>query len=224
MNCHVKSFLGSSIGKKYLMGIVGLLLCGFLLAHLAGNITLLISSDLFNLYAYNLTKNKPILYVMETGLAGLFLCHIGLGIKLTMENYNARPDRYYMQVRTGRGATLASKTMPITGLIILVFIILHLLQLKFGTVYTTTVDGVEMRDLYKTVMEYFANPLNTVWYVFAMLTMGFHLIHGFQSAFQSVGFNHPKYNKWVRCLGMCFSALVGLGFSALAICCHLKGA
>ena len=205
------------------MGVTGLLLCGFLLSHLAGNTLIYVGSDAFNKYAHALITN-PLIYLAEAILAAIFLSHIGLAIKLTIENKAARPQGYYIRQATGRGATFASSTMPYTGMIILVFLIRHLIDFKFGPVYTTTVGGVEMRDIYKTVIEFFASPLNVAWYVFAMIALGVHVSHGFWSAFQSIGFSHPKYNCTIKTISKVFAVVVTIGYSALAVYCHLQGA
>lgn len=215
-------YLSSSIMKKQVMGVTGLLLCGFLLSHLAGNCLIYVGSDAFNVYAYTLISN-PLIYVAEAILAVIFLTHLGLALKLTIENKAARPQRYYIKQNTGRGATFASSTMPYTGMIILVFLVLHLLHFKFGPVYMTTVDGVEMRDLYKTVVEYFQSPLNVAWYIFVMIALAIHVSHGFWSAFQSIGFSHPKYNCAIKFISKAFAVLVFVGYSALPIYCHLQG-
>lgn len=215
------NYLTSSIGKKQIMALTGLGLLGFTASHLLGNILIFVGADAFNFYAHQLTSN-PLIYVAEAGLAGMFLLHILLAILTRVENMRARPVNYYVKTRSGRGETLASKTMPLTGIVLLVFIILHLLNFKFGTEYATTVDGVAMRDLYKTVVEYFASPLYVAWYVFAMCTLGYHTSHGFQSAFQSWGLRHPKYTPVIDVLSLVYGVVVAFGFSAMAIYCHFQ--
>ena len=218
-----KQIMTSSIVKKQVMGVTGLLLCGFLLSHLAGNCLIYVGSDAFNTYAHTLITN-PLIYVAEAILALIFLSHIGLALRLTIENNKARPVSYYMKTPTGNGSTFASSTMQYTGFIILVFLVIHLINFKFGPVYNTQVDGVEMRDLYKTVVEYFQSPLNILWYVCAMLALGIHVSHGFWSAFQSIGFNHPKYNCCLKMASKVFALLVTVGYSALPIFCYFQGA
>ncbi|MCO4792299.1 MAG: succinate dehydrogenase cytochrome b subunit [Bacteriovoracaceae bacterium] len=217
-----KQIMTSSIVKKQVMGVTGLLLCGFLITHLAGNCLIYLGPDVFNTYAHTLVTN-PLLYPAEAVLALLFLSHIALAARLTIENNKARPVKYYMKSPTGRGATFASSTMPYTGIITLVFLILHLLNFKFGTIYTTQVGGVEMRDIYKTVIEHFKSPLNILWYIFAMLSLGIHVSHGFWSAFQSLGFNHPKYNCTLKCVSKLYALLITVGYSALPIYCYFQG-
>jgi len=218
-----KSYFLSSVVKKQIMAVTGLLLCGFLAGHLAGNLLIVISPDLFNQYGHALVSNKPLLYTAEAGLIVLFLVHLSMAAKLTIENNAARPEKYYIKQKTGRGATFASSTMPYTGIIILIFLIKHLLDFKFGPVYTTTVNGVEMRDLYRTVMEYFAHPAGAAWYAFAMIAMAIHVSHGFWSALQSFGFWHARYTPCIRKLGIVYAVAVGAGFAALALYGYVQG-
>jgi succinate dehydrogenase / fumarate reductase cytochrome b subunit len=212
----------SSVVKKQVMGVTGLLLCGFLVSHLIGNCLIYLGPEAFNTYAHTLVTN-PLIYVAEAILALIFLSHIALAVKLTIENNNARPEKYFVKQKTGHGATFASSTMPYTGALILVFLILHLLHFKFGPVHSATYGGVEMRDIYKTVVDYFQSPLNVLWYIFCMLALGIHLSHGFWSAFQSIGFWHPKYTCFLRCFAKLFAVAITIGYSALPIYCYLQG-
>lgn len=219
----VSHYCRSSIGRKHLIAVTGLLLCGFLVSHLLGNFLLLAGSDAFNLYSYKLFALGPVLYLIEAGLLLVFLVHIGLAVKLTMENKKARGSKYQMKVRTGRGTTIMSATMPYTGIVLLVFLVLHLMNLKFGTYYMTTVDGVEMRDIYRTTMEYFQNPVSTGWYVVAMICAALHTSHGFSSAFQSLGLNHPRYFGKIKVIGYLYALLVGGGFAFVSVWAHMNG-
>lgn len=216
-----KGYLKSSIGKKQIMAVTGAGLIGFALTHLLGNLLIFLGPDKFNLYAYTLTSN-PLIYLAEAILLSLFLGHIVIALVVNIQNRSARSQSYYKKTRTGRGETIASKTMPLTGIILLVFLVLHLINFKYGTDYLTTVDGVEMRDLYRLVVEYFANPLYVAWYVFAMISFGLHTSHGFWSMTQTWGFDHPKYNSIVKCLSNAYGVLVAAGFSSLAIYCYFQ--
>lgn len=225
MSTAVSRFFVSSIGRKQLIALTGLLLCGFLVGHLLGNFLLLVSADAFNLYAHKLISLGALLYVIEAGLTAVFLLHLGLALKLTIENKIARgPQKYYVKNRTGRGETLMSATMPYTGLILLVFLVLHILQFKFGAYYETTVDGVVMRDLHKLVVEHFQSPLNVAWYVFAMAAAAMHTAHGFQSAFQTFGWNHYVWMPKIKTLGYAYAILVAGGFAFISIMTHVRGA
>ncbi len=215
--------LKSSVVKKQLVGVTGLLLCGFLVTHLAGNFLLLVGPEAFNKYGHALTSN-PLIYVAEAGLLALFLGHMGMAIRVTLQNKSARPEGYYMKTRTGRGSTFASSSMPYTGIILLAFVIFHLQGIKFGEVYNVTYDGVVMRDLYRLTFEKFSTLPYVGFYVLSMFAMAVHLSHGFWSAFQSVGFFHTRYTPALRKSAIAFALVVGGGFSFLPIYCFLTGA
>ena len=222
MSTKRKSPILNSVTKKQIMGITGLLLSGFLISHLLGNVLLVVGPAAFNKYSYTLTSN-PLIYLAEVILGSIAVIHILLAMKLVLENKAARPQGYHMRKHSGRGATLASATMPYTGIVALIFIITHILGLKLGTHYETSVDGIVMRDMYRTTIEYLQDPLHLLWYVVAVCTLGFHVSHGFWSAFQSLGLNHPKYMPKIKCLSTLFGLLVAVGFSALAIFCYFQG-
>ena len=223
MSCKFINTFNSSIVKKQFIGFTGLLLCGFLVTHLAGNLLILVGDEAFNRYAYTLTSNKAFLYTAETILGLIFLGHLILALRVTYENYNARPVKYAVKNRTGRGATFASSTMPVTGFILLFFIIWHLNGLKFGPEYVITYNNTEMRDLYRLLLEYFSIPLNVFGYVLGMVAMGIHVSHGFWSAFQSLGFNHSRYTPLLNKLAIAFAFVISVSFSILPIYCYFKG-
>jgi succinate dehydrogenase / fumarate reductase cytochrome b subunit len=205
------------------MGVTGLLLCGFVLSHLLGNLTLFFGPAAFNKYSFTLTSN-PLIYLAEVILLGIFLTHIILAIKLVIENRAARPVPYaYSRKHSGRGATFASSTMPISGIIALIFIVIHVNGLKFGSHYETEVNGIVMRDIYRTTIEYFQDPLHVLFYIFAVTSLGIHVSHGFWSAFQSLGLNHPKYMPKLKKAAWAFGILVSVGFSSLAVFCYFQG-
>ena len=212
----------SSIGQKQIMAVTGLLLCGFLLTHMLGNLTMFISADAFNKYSHALTSN-PLIYLAEAALAGLFIGHIVMAFKVLIANKQARPVAYHSYKKSGRGGTFASATMAYTVLIALVFLVFHILGLKFGTQYTTMIGGVEMRDIYKTTVEYFVNPLHVVLYLIAIIALGIHTSHGFWSAFQSLGLSHPKYTTKIEILSTLFGLAVIIGFSSFPIFCFFQG-
>ncbi|MFQ5579453.1 MAG: succinate dehydrogenase cytochrome b subunit [Nitrospiria bacterium] len=214
--------LKTSIIKKQITGLAGFLLCGFALSHLTGNLLLLVSAEVFNRYAHALISN-PFIYGIELTLFFIFLIHMMLAMHLQRKNRAARPEKYVMRKRTGRGATISSSSMAYTGTILLVYLIFHIWHLKFGPDYRVSYNGVEMRDLYKLVLEYFANPLSVGLYVLAMAAFGSHLSHGFWSIFQSIGFSHAKYTVTLRRLSIGFGIMMTIGFSILPIWAHLKG-
>lgn len=212
----------SSIGQKQIMAVTGLLLCGFLVTHMLGNYTLFIGPDAFNKYSHALISN-PLIYLAEVALGSLFVAHIVMAFKVIYENKKARPVAYYSYNKSGRGGTFASATMAYTGLIALVFLVFHILGLKFGTHYTTNIGGVEMRDIYKTTIEYFQSPMNIGGYIIAMTALGIHTSHGFWSAFQTLGANHPKYMPKIQLASTLFGFIITIGFSVLPIFCYYQG-
>ncbi len=214
-NCCKKLF--SSLSKKYLMAITGLMLCGFLIVHLIGNFLILGGDQLFNSYSNALITN-PLIIPAEIVLSLIFLTHLLLAIIVTIENKKARPEDYYYKKLSGNGATIFSRTMPLSGLIILVFLIIHLLNFKYGNVYYQVYDGVKVRDLYKLVMEHLSSPLNAIWYIFANVCVGFHLSHGFWSAFQSLGI-HLSSKKF----SYIFAWLISSGYIFIVIYCYFRG-
>ncbi len=215
------SYFSSSIGKKQIMGLAGILMAGFLIVHLIGNFLMFLGPEKFNLYAHTLTS-LPIIYAAEVMLVLLFLVHVLLAIGLITENFLARPKRYFVKVRTGRGSTIASSTMAYTGLIILIFLINHLLVLKFGNFYIGYQGETEVRDIYKLVIEIFQSPYYLSGYIVAMLILGLHVSHGIQSAFVTFGIYHPRYTPGVKISSIAFSVIIALLYSAFPIWAYLQ--
>jgi succinate dehydrogenase / fumarate reductase cytochrome b subunit len=213
MNWLIKS-LWSSIGKKLLMALTGLAFCGFLAGHLAGNLTIYGGKDAFNSYAEHLHSLGPLITFMEWALVIFALVHIGTGLTLFYQNFKARPDRYVVNKRAG-GRTIGSATMPYTGIILLVFIIVHLINFHFVDKSNVTI--------YQIVSQTFEYPLYVLSYIVAMIVVAVHVSHGFWSAFQTIGANHPKYMQLIMVLSIVFSLAVGLGFGLLPIYVHVAG-
>lgn len=209
MKC--KTFLSSSVGQKFLVAISGLGLSGFVLTHMLGNLLLFVGPDAYNFYGHKLTST-PLIYVAEVVLLGLFLTHLILTMKLTRENRISRPVApNQLPSNPIKRASFASRTMALSGLMILAFAILHLVTFKFGTYYETTVDGVPMRDLYRLVAEEFQKEWYTAFYLVCMVILFTHLSHGFTAAFQSLGLQ-SSHNKTLKRTGLLFAVLVGGGF------------
>lgn len=200
--------LGSSIGKKLMMAVTGLGFTGFLAGHLAGNLTIYGGKDAFNSYAEHLHSLGPLVTLAEIGLLTFAIIHIGTGLLLFYQNWKARPVRYAVDKRAG-GRTLGSGTMPYTGLLMLVFILVHLLNFHFVDKTDTTI--------FQIVSNAFENVTYVIFYVAAMIVVAIHVSHGFWSAFQTLGANHPKYMPVIQGLGLAFSIIVGLGFGFIPI-------
>ncbi len=204
-------FLGSTVGKKYLMGITGLIWAGFVLTHMAGNMLIFVSHDAYNAYGHAITSGK-LIYVAELVLVLALITHVFMAISLTKNNREAKGQRYAVAAAGKKKVSLASRTMAIQGSLILVFVILHLITFKYGQHYETNVDGVPMRDLAKLMEEVFQQPGYVAWYVVALIILGFHLKHGVGSTFQSLGLMEGTYrNVWAK-LSVCYGIIVALGF------------
>ena len=218
-------YLTSSIGKKHLMAVTGLLLIGFLVGHVAGNLLLVLGEQTFNTYSHALISN-PLIIPIELGLLSIFLLHIGLAIWTNIENKNARPNDYAMPVCEQK-QKLSSSFMIFTGIIVAVFVVYHIIGIKFGPSgpgYIVTHNGVEMRDLYKLVLEYFQSPIAVLLYTFSMVVLGVHLTHGFWSLFQSLGISHKKYTPILKVLSVATSVAISGGFIFCVVWACLKGA
>lgn len=201
-------FIWSSIGKKLLMALTGLSFCGFLILHLAGNLTVYISQDALVAYSVKLHSLGPLLTLAELGLLFLALVHVLTGIVLFYLNQTARPKKYAVKKNAG-GRTIGSATMPYTGVLLLIFIVIHLLNFHFA-------DKTE-RNIFQIVAATFSNPGYVVMYVAAMIVAAIHVSHGLWSAFQSLGASHPKYTPLIKKAGILYSLLIAVGFGALPI-------
>jgi succinate dehydrogenase / fumarate reductase cytochrome b subunit len=204
----IKQTLWSSIGKKFMMAVTGLAFIGFLMAHLAGNLTIYGGGEAFNAYAEKLHSLGPLLIVFELGLLLFAIIHIFTGIALFIQNWQARPTGY-TQYESSGGRTLSSRTMPYTGLIILGFVIFHLINFSF-------VDKTD-RTIFQIVSSAFANPLYVIIYILVMIIVALHVRHGFWSAFQTLGGNHPKYMPALMVLSIAIGFIVAVGFGFLPI-------
>lgn len=215
------TYISSSVGRKSIMALTGMCLLLFLIVHLIGNIAFVQGAKAFNSYSHLLMSFKFI-YVAEWGLVFLFLAHVSIGMTLTVKNSMARPQGYFKKVRSGRGESLASSSMPYTGITIFIFIILHLTHFKYGQYYYATYDGVVMRDLYKLVVEFFSSPLNVLTYTFFMVIIGLHTGHGLWSLFQTLGISDVRYNGVIKKLSITYGIVICIGFSFFAVWAYLQ--
>ena len=203
----IGSLYRSSVGKKSIMAASGLLLTLFICTHLLGNSISFLGREAFNSYAERLHSLGALIYFFELGLLTLFLIHILTGVILYFENLGARPSRYSVDTSEG-GRSWGSRTMPYTGAIILVFIIVHLMNFHF------TDKSVLIADL---VRELLSRPGLAFFYIFSLVALALHLSHGFWSLFQSIGFNHEKYNQLLLKGALAFSILVGIVFTLIPV-------
>lgn len=212
----MSGFLGSTVGKKYLMGITGLIWAGFVLAHMAGNLLIFISHDAYNAYGHALTSGN-IIYAAEAVLVLALISHVFMAISLTAANRKAKGATYAVTASGKKKVSLASRTMAIQGSLVLVFIILHIATFKYGTYYETNVNGVAMRDLARLMEETFQSPGYVAWYIVCLILLGLHLSHGVGSTFQSLGLMEGTYRNLWKKLSCVYAAVVALGFIAQPI-------
>jgi succinate dehydrogenase / fumarate reductase cytochrome b subunit len=206
------NFLKSTVGRKYIMGITGLVWMGFILGHMAGNMLIFLGPDTFNSYGNSITSNHLLLYGTEIVLVLALIAHVTSAISLTLDNRTAKGSRYAVSAKGEKSSTWASRNMGAQGSVILAFIILHLATFKYGAHYETTVNGVVMRDLHKLVLEVFTQPGYVAWYVVSLILLLFHLSHGARSIFQSFGILERKMQEPLKKFAWAYAIVVAGGF------------
>ncbi len=215
--------LASPVGRKVLTGLTGLGLVLFVIVHMLGNLTYLQGGDAYNLYAHKLASYGVVLYILEIGLAAFFAMHAYIGINIYLRKRKARGGSYarYRSAGTPSRQTLASKTMIISGVVLLVFLVLHLIHFKFGPGmtegYVAMVDGDQIRDLRRLMTEKFQSPLYAFGYPAVIILLGFHLRHGFWSALQSLSLTSPRLSTVLYPAGAALGLIVGVGFVVVPI-------
>ena len=213
------SFYNSPIGRKIITGITGLGLSLFVLVHMAGNLTLLASTKAYNQLAHFIDGLGILLYAIEFILLGLVIFHAVIGISIRLNTFKVRPIGYSEIKSAGNPSkqSLSSRSMAITGGILLGFLILHLASFKFGTYYTTVIDGVEMRNLSRLVIEKFHNPVYAFGYAGVMVMLAVHLRLGIWSAWQSIGVLNSKISPLVYAIALSLAVLIATGFIVLPV-------
>lgn len=191
----------SSLGKKYIMALTGLMLGGFLLIHTVGNSTIFWGREAFNAYAHHLHSLGIFVPIFELGLLSIFLIHVFTGILLWLQNRSARgASRYEVQKNPG-GRTWGSQTMIYTGAGILVFILIHLVNFHF-------VEKTEVVTISDVVTKILNNPGFTLIYILGMGVLALHISHGFWSIFQTFGISHPRWNTPIRVVTWATAAIM----------------
>jgi succinate dehydrogenase / fumarate reductase cytochrome b subunit len=214
------SFTQSSLTKKFVMALAGLFLITFLFVHMSINLLVLLPSrDAFNIAAHFMGTN-PLIKVFEVVLFGGFIIHIIYGLTLQVQNWIARPARY--KIEGWSHTSPFSKFMIHTAVLIFVFLVIHLgdfyIKAKFlGQVSEVEVNGKILHDLGALVIQEFQMPMVVVLYSVMMIFLGFHLHHGFQSGFQSLGLNHEKYTPILKFLSLVISIVLSLGYISIPL-------
>jgi succinate dehydrogenase / fumarate reductase, cytochrome b subunit len=217
----MSNIFGSSIGKKLIMSLAGLFLIVFLMVHLSINLTLVFSNshETFNKAAHFMASNR-IIKIMEIILFGGFLLHMFYGVFLQLKNWYARGRRYRFENYSQ--TSFFSKFMIHTAAIIAVFLVLHLSDFYFkskffGGVSEVIYNGKSYHDLGQLVVEKFKIPGFVIFYIICFLFLAFHLLHGFWSAFQTLGLDHKIYTPVIKAAGILYTILIIAGFTFIPV-------
>jgi succinate dehydrogenase / fumarate reductase cytochrome b subunit len=212
----------STLGRKVLMSLTGIFLIMFLVVHLAGNLQLLKDDNgqAFNHYAEFMGHNALIQTVSKVNF-GLIILHIIISLILTRRNADARGPEGYRATPKQKSSVWASRNMGILGTLILIFLVIHLKDFwgesKFGDLKTATYGDENYGDLYAQVVFWFDKGWYVALYVFCMCVLAFHLWHGFQSAFQTLGLRHQKYTPIILFVGRAFAIIVPALFAWIPV-------
>jgi succinate dehydrogenase / fumarate reductase, cytochrome b subunit len=207
-------FYRSAVGKKWVMALTGIMLMGYVFFHMLGNLKVYLGAEDLNHYGEWLRDllvpffpRTVTLWLLRIGLIAAFVFHIHAAYGLTLMNRRARAEGGYVSKRDYQAATAASRSMRLTGVVILLFLLFHLADLTWGTVNPDFVRG----DVYRNLVASFERPAVSAIYIVANIALGLHLFHGAWSLFQSLGVNNPRWNSWRRGFAVAFAAVVTIG-------------
>ena len=218
----MSGFLSSSLARKVAMALSALFLIFFLIIHLAVNITSLFSENTFNQLSHFMGTNPLIQFALQPVLIFGVVFHFVMGFVLELKNKGAR-DVKYVKYSGGANSSWMSRNMIYSGLVILAFLVLHFVDFWFPEMNYKYVEGLpeDPNRYFEELQHKFVSPLRVGAYVIAFVLLALHLLHGFQSAFQSVGFNN-KYTSAVKSFGKFYSYAIPLGFIIIALYHHFN--
>jgi succinate dehydrogenase / fumarate reductase, cytochrome b subunit len=216
-----RPFLSNGIVRKNLMALTGLFLCVFLVIHLAGNLQLLLPAEQarvqYNLYSELLSHNiliKVIAYLLYASI----IAHAVYALVLTIQARRAKGVQGYAYDKRHSVSPWYARNMGVLGALLLVFIVIHMKNFWYEYKFTEMpLDAAGRKDLYAIVAAAYQEWWYVALYVFSMFVLGFHLLHGFHSAFQSLGVYHSKYNRWLKWAGRGYTAVITIGFAIIPI-------
>lgn len=218
-------FYRSAIGKKWVMAVTGVALIGYIVAHLIGNLKMYLGAEEINLYGEalrdlggHLVPRTSLLWLLRLGLLAATILHVHAAYSLTYTNWKARGGRY--RERDYLVASYASRTMRWTGSIVIFFVVFHLADLTWGASPAAT-DAFVRGDVYANMIDSFSRLPVAVLYVVANLALGIHLFHGTWSLFQSLGWSHPRFNRWRKYAAYAVTAFVVIGNLSFPIAIQL---
>lgn len=210
-------FSTSSVGRKILMAVTGFFMFFFVAVHLLGNSSIFIGPGALNSYAEKLHSLGPLVWLFRGFMLLMLAIHVIFGILLTLENSAANPSKYAVNKKLK--ATFASENMIWTGVLLLCFLAYHLMQFTLRVTPDILPDAIAKRpgDVYKMVTTSFGSTSIAAIYVVAMITLFFHISHGFQSLFQTVGCSNDKSLPKMTMLGKLLSVIFLVGYSAIPV-------
>jgi succinate dehydrogenase / fumarate reductase cytochrome b subunit len=199
-----------------MMAVTGSFLLIFLIIHLVGNVTLFFGPNAFNGYVKTLEVVKPLIRVIELVLLAAFLIHIINGVRLWIENKKAKGVQYKVN-GSSENSTVFSRTMFLTGSVVFIFLVIHLGTFFWRFNVHDPTGLANSHEYFQIIVNFFSYWWYSLLYVIAMLLLGFHLNHGFQSAFQTFGWNHSKYTPLIKKLGTIYAIVMTVGFASMPI-------
>jgi succinate dehydrogenase / fumarate reductase, cytochrome b subunit len=219
----VAGIFGSSLGKKYLMAVSGLALFIFVVGHMLGNLQVFLGPETINAYGHFLQSQPELLWGARIGLLVMVAIHIWAAVKVSAENRAARPKGYAAAKLPG--ASYASRTMFVTGLILLGFIVYHLLHFTVqakginftGTDFRTLHDSQQRHHVYNMIVLGFSQPVVAIFYIVSMTILSVHLSHGVASMFQSLGLKNRKFGQAIDRFALIAAGCLVVGYSSIPI-------
>jgi succinate dehydrogenase / fumarate reductase cytochrome b subunit len=219
------TFFTSSIGKKFIMSLTGIFLISFLVVHVGVNACIWANDDgrMFNM-ASHFMATTVVIRIVEVGLFAGLLLHIIQGLVLEVQNRSRRQVGYAVPMGN-RGSKWYSRSMGLLGTLLLFFLIIHLSHFwvpsRFTDLPTTEYNGKEVANQYAEIIRIFQNPVVDVLYVLGCLSLMYHLLHGFQSSFRTLGVPEGKYIALIKGFGIGFSVIVSLAFAMMPLSVYL---
>lgn len=215
----VLNALKSSVGRKLLMAVTGLLLCLFLVVHLAGNLLMYVGPEVYNAYAHKLHEQDWLIKIAEVGLLVIFAVHIWLALETNRENREARPHRYAMKKSKIPDRVIPFGISPenymlFTGVVVLAFLLIHLGDFTFNLTMPDKIKGKEPFDKAIIIMRH---PVSFVSYLVGVVLLGWHLAHGVTSMFQTLGLRHSKYDAITQNVGPIFAVVIAASFATFPL-------
>lgn len=220
----IKNYISSSIGKKQIVAITGLLVVGFIFFHMVMNLLYYAGPEVYNVLPKAAHKSGIVLKIVELGLAAIFITHIAFTAIVTVENIKARGPRKYAEFKGKKKRSLATRLMPVTGTVLLLFIITHLIDFWWPDHYgpATIVNGVE-QGTYGLIHNEFKNGFNVIWYILALFAIGLHLAHGVQSMLQTFGIKENTTQTLIDRISTTTGLLIAAGFSSIPLYVYFCG-